>query len=177
MNKRCRLIREPEGPRALFKGRAGQGPTIFADTRMDRSRSITACFEVFTIDTEAPVNPAPAPARLAPALPPVDPATLPVRTPMENMCDLTTVLFSTYEPQRTGTKIYCAEIFRDRMVPVIGCEPEFARLLKTLQERQDAESAIKAVKGGDHKAALRELEESNDRLLTEITKAIRAKIV
>ena len=150
MNKRCRVIREPEGPRALFKGRAGQGPTIFADTRMDRT---------------------------APALPPVDPATLPVRTPMENMCDLTTVLFSTYEPQRTGTKIYCAEIFRDRMVPVIGCEPEFARLLKTLRERQDAESAIKALTGDDHKAALRELEESNDRLLTEITKAIRAKIV
>ena len=95
MNKRCRVIREPEGPRALFKGRAGQGPTIFAGTRMDHSRS---------------------------------------------------------------------------------CEPEFARLLKTLQERQDAESAIKAVKGGDHKAALRELEESNDRLLNEITSAIRAKI-
>ena len=147
------VIREPEGPRALLKGRAGQGPTIFANTRMDRSLSTSA-----------------------PALPPVDPATLRIRTPADNMWDLEAVLFSKYEPVRTDTKIYCAEIFRDRMVPAIGCEPEFARLLKTLQERQDAESAIKAVKGGDHKAALSELEESNDSLLNEIASAIRAKI-
>ena len=112
----------------------------------------------------------------APALAPVDPATARIRTPAENMRDLEAVLFSKVEPVSTDTKLYCAGIFKKRMVPAIGCEPEFARLLKALQERLDAELAIKAVKGGDHKAVLSELEESNDRLLNEIANAIRAKI-
>jgi hypothetical protein len=106
----------------------------------------------------------------------VDLTAVRIRTPAENMRDLEAVLFSKKEPVSTDTKLYCAGIFRDRMVPAIGSRAKFARLIKTLQERRDAELAIKAVKGGDHKAALRELEESNDRLLNEITNAIRAKI-
>ena len=114
-------------------------------------------------------TPAPAPAR-------VDLTAVRIRTPAENMRDLEAVLFSKDEPVSTDTKLYCAGIFRDRMVPAIGCEPEFARLVKALQERRDAELAIKAVKDDDHKAALRGLEESNDRLLNEIARAIQAKI-
>ena len=119
---------------------------------MDRSHSI----------------PAPAPAR-------VDLTAVRIRTPAEKMRDLEAVLFSKVEPVSTDTKLYCAGILRDRMVPAIWSQAKFARLIKTLKERRDAELALSALTGDDHKAALRDLEESN-KMLNEITSAIRAKI-